>query len=670
MRRLRIQFTSFGEGLAGWFSRDALGRERRSRLGRLILTCAIIFGAAIGVRLLHWQDAHVEIERQNTVLTDLVFKLYRSEANRIVQQGRILFPSAPHDQGDARMLVHPPGYSILLAAVCGDSQPGDSYRGIRLFQVICDALCAVLVVLIAAEFFALTVAGISGALVALSPHLAHYSLWLSPDSLAVLPLLVAVYLIVLAVRKQSVFHLIAAGVAVGLSCWLRSNALLLAPFLSALIVLLLRRGKRLKYGLAFVATSVAVISPITIRNWIVYDRFVPLSLGAGITMVEGIADYDCEGRFGMPPLDRDVADKDAEWHGRPDYAANVWVPDGVDRDRARFSRGLRVIRSNPGWFLGVALRRAGFMLSYNDSRSGAWPFTTNLAPAVAAEPPFGHSVSVLPGMEPVSTSDSAHLVADGGVTSPQARVSPGADGASLRVEGDGSDFGDQLASRPFSVNPHTDYLLTVPVEVERGPLAAKVTSDDRRIALAAVILRQAKSGSNKPAKKNRENQEVVDPRVGNEGFVVIPFASGARTEVRLVLANNGPGPEYPIAQVGAASLFELGPTPGLWTRVVRPVVRSVQRATFKTNPMRALIAAGIVLLVLACRRKELLILLAVPVYYLCAQSALHTEYRYVLAIHYFLFVMAAVSIYCAGAAVYHRASRGARWASVRLSARR
>ncbi|HKR00855.1 MAG TPA: hypothetical protein VJT09_09280, partial [Pyrinomonadaceae bacterium] len=44
----------------------------------------------------------------------------------------------------------------------------------------------------------------------------------------------------------------------------------------------------------------------------------------------------------------------------------------------------------------------------------------------------------------------------------------------------------------------------------------------------------------------------------------------------------------------------------------------------------------------------ILLLLVVPAYYLAVQSALHTEYRYVLAIHYFLFILVAVALHAAG----------------------
>src|SRR6185503_7814227 len=144
---------------------------------------------------------------------------------------------------------------------------------------------------------------------------------------------------------------IVSGAMIGLSCWLRANALLLAPFLAITIfVVIVRGGKRLRYSIAFIAAALAVISPITIRNAILYRHFIPISVGSGITLIEGIADYDREDRFGMPRTDSDAANKDVEWHGRAYYAGNLWSPDGIERDRARFSRGLTVIRDHPVWF--------------------------------------------------------------------------------------------------------------------------------------------------------------------------------------------------------------------------------------------------------------------------------------------------------------------------------
>jgi hypothetical protein len=78
-------------------------------------------------------------------------------------------------------------------------------------------------------------------------------------------------------------------------------------------------------------------------------------------------------------------------------------------------------------------------------------------------------------------------------------------------------------------------------------------------------------------------------------------------------------------------------------------LRAVQKL-FITAVFLPLYLAGLALLLRARQKRELAALLAVPLYFLCFQSALHTEYRYVLAVHYLLFVVAAVALHRAGLA--------------------
>ena len=136
---------------------------------------------------------------------------------------------------------------------------------------------------------------IAGVLAALSPHLAYYSLYLLPESLAALPILVASYLLIKAYKRPRLEAVLTAGVLIGVSCWFRANGLLLAPFLALFFPMLFVRGKRLRFAAALIGATALMIAPITIRNWISYGRFIPVSIGAGITMIEGIADYDKQG---------------------------------------------------------------------------------------------------------------------------------------------------------------------------------------------------------------------------------------------------------------------------------------------------------------------------------------------------------------------------------------
>ena len=423
--------------VAGWLSDHLAPRERlRTTYSRRIqfgLFCACVFLLAVGVRLLHWHDSYVDIAQKGSWNSDIA-RHYQSEARRMRDEGGVLFPNSPVDPGDARLILHPPGYSALIAAIF--ALFGDSESRVRIAQVLLDAMSAVMILVIAAQLFPQAAATIAAALVALSPHLGYYTLWISPDTICVLPILAAVYFIIKASKRPRLVTIITAGALVGLSCWFRANALLLAPFLAVAAMALIEKARRVGYAAAFLGAAILVISPITIRNWILYHHFIPISIAGGENLVVGIGDVDKQGRFGMPTSDGDAAVKDAEWHNRPDYAISAWLPDGVERDQARYARGLEVIRSNPGWFLGVMSRRAFFMLRYNDSSPADWPFNTSKVPIVSAEPPVMNSAARIDELQPSFSSYASELLAQGSVLAQQAEVSLASDSQLLRITGD------------------------------------------------------------------------------------------------------------------------------------------------------------------------------------------------------------------------------------------
>jgi hypothetical protein len=106
------------------------------------------------------------------------------------------------------------------------------------------------------------------------------------------------------------------------------------------------------------ASFIVTISPITIRNYVVFKGFIPLSLGMGTTFVEGLGDYDTEGKLGMPATDEGVMAMDARIADRPDYHGNLYAPDGVARERERMKVALAVVRENPLWYFTSVLKRA------------------------------------------------------------------------------------------------------------------------------------------------------------------------------------------------------------------------------------------------------------------------------------------------------------------------
>ncbi len=359
-----------------------------------------------------------------------------------------------------------------------------------------------------------------------------------------------------------------------------------------------------------------VIAPLTLRNAYVFGHFVPVSLGAGQTLLEGIGDFDPEGRLGIPSTDTGIQRMEAEQHARPDYATTLFGPDAVRRERARLRLGWTVIKEHPLWFGGVMARRALSM------------FRLERARRVGPQPPVSHPLEAAEGKTPAWSSAPEALARGGQLLSTRAELTSTPDAQAMQLTGDESKYGEQFASAAFDVAGDTDYVLRVPYRVTRGRMTVSVRDAESGDALASNIIEplETKSEAEQPFRTAQ-----------------LAFTSDDVRRVRLLFINAASSPQRPFVQVSNPQLYALGNASNLWTRAPRFVVSNVQRL-FVTALALPLYVAGFVLLCWRGERRSLLVLLAVPVYYLCAQSALHTEYRYVLVIHHFLFVLAAVSL--------------------------
>jgi dolichyl-phosphate-mannose-protein mannosyltransferase len=600
---------------------------------QITIAALLIFLAAFGVRLLSWQDTRLEVGKvQSVVASDY------QRTGRLIREGGLSgFFRATGPLADPNLLGHPPGYAVVLAFL--SAILGDSNNVIQLFQMTCDALAAVVIFLIAIELFPLGVGVIAGLLAAFSPQFAWNSVLLLPDSLAVLPLLLAIYCLTRALKKPRLITVILAGVFVGLSCWLRANGLLMAPFIALVGLILFPRDRRFRYAGALLLGAVFVVAPLTIRNWLVFDHFIPVSLGAGQTMLEGISDYDPARRFGIPNTDMAIMKMEAEQHNRPDYYSTLFAPDGIKRERMRLARGLGVIRNNPIWFGSVMARRAGSMLRLERAR------------LISTGPPVTHDLNV-DETKRVWVGRPAELLAQAVDKSPDARFlistdlpadAGGADKSeTLQIISDTSKYGVQLKTAPVTIKSHHDYLFKVPVIVEEGRMTVDVAGTQTGRAYASAVI---------------ENAEVKEGDTQPRKIVALPFVGTTEESVSLLFRNAAPASGRSRVDVGQVELFDLGAASFLWTRYPRFMVSSIQRL-FITAVMLPLALFGAAILVRRRAWKSLVLLLSVPAYYFCFQSMLHTEYRYVLAIHYFLFVLVALAIYEIGCVAWGYLPKG------------
>lgn len=591
-------------------NREPLTNAFRSLRARFAI-CLLIFLVALGVRLLSWHDTRLEVGKVQTVVTGD----YQRVARMLKEGGVASFLSSPPPADDVNaLLAHPPGYSILMSliySVVGESDPASQFA-----QIIFDGLAAVVAFLIVAELFTTSAAFIAGMLAAVSPQFAWNSVLLLPDSLAGLPILLAVYCLARAARNPRLVTLITTGALVGISCWLRANAMLLTFFFAAAALLLVKRERRWRLSLAVIFGTLLIVLPLTIRNAIVFHRFIPLSLGAGQTLLEGIADYDREGRLGIPETDMGIMKMESEELHRPDYYATLFKPDGVERERWRLTRGFRVIRSHPFWFSGVMARRAASMLRLERSR------------LVSTAPPVSHSLDLTTSTQPVWISSPVDLLSNGRTISSQSKIFlEQLESSMLTVVGDNSKYGQQVVWQPIPVQTNTDNVITIPIKTEQGRMRiAVVGATDQIYSSAIVETLEGKTAQEQPA-----------------NLIQLSFVASNDERVRIVLSNEASNPPNPIVKLGTVKLFELGPARFLWTRYPRFLVHGIQKI-FLTAVFLPLAIIGLALLIARKHSRALVILAVVPVYFFCVQSIVHTEYRYVLAVDYFLFALAAVSV--------------------------
>jgi hypothetical protein len=307
----------------------------------------------------------------------------------------------PYDIDPSRTvwLAQAPGYSIYLSAVYRVT--GRNFFGVQAVQNAVNSITPILIFLIAGTVVSWRVGVAAGLLAAMSHHMSHISNFILPDSVAALPLVAAVYLLALAIRRQSSSYWLwaLAGGLIGSAAWMRSQIMLAGLFIAiVLVTVAVRRMATLKRAALVPLISLLIVAPITVRNYIVYGEFVPVNIGMGIVLWEGIAEASGD-RFGAVATDEEIAAQDAVVHNNPVYARTWSSPDGIMRDRDRIRRSLDVVLNHPVWYAGVMLGRTRDMLKY----SAHAPLVFRISEARSLQ----RTLPIRPQWESIATDDSS-----------------------------------------------------------------------------------------------------------------------------------------------------------------------------------------------------------------------------------------------------------------------
>jgi hypothetical protein len=336
----------------------------RSRLGSRakVLFATAIFVCSFAVRSLHAVDLSALMYTTDQPRWSMT-EHYDLRGVSIVGGHGLLFPD-DRRKVDTSLMAFSAGYSIYVGAVY--YLFGRNYFPVQLVQNLLSSLCPVLLFLISGELISWRVGVTAGLLTAVYHGMAFYSNFLLPDPLAPLLILAAAYFLVRAWvhRRRSYVPFLEAGVALGISFWLRPNGLLLGPFALVVLVLVYDRWRSiLPRAAVMVAVSWLVVSPVTIRNYVMFGAFVPVWLGVGTELWQGIGEAS-GGGFGAAQSDEEIGAQEAVLYGDRHYV--YWAsPDGVWRDRARVNKSIAVVIHHPLFFVAAMLERMRTMLRYS-----------------------------------------------------------------------------------------------------------------------------------------------------------------------------------------------------------------------------------------------------------------------------------------------------------------
>jgi 4-amino-4-deoxy-L-arabinose transferase-like glycosyltransferase len=176
-----------------------------------------------------------------------------------------------------------PGYPLLLAGVYALSD--DSVEAGRYANAALGALAVLLLYLVALRLFSRRVALVAATLMAVYPPLAFLGLELYTEPLFIDLLLAAVLTVLAYGRDPRLRWAIAAGALVGAAALTRQNGALLIPIVAwALWSRPRRRSAAAVAPAAAVITALLLIAPWSLRNYVVFNEFVPLTTGAGFNL--------------------------------------------------------------------------------------------------------------------------------------------------------------------------------------------------------------------------------------------------------------------------------------------------------------------------------------------------------------------------------------------------
>lgn len=305
-----------------------------------------LFGVALATRL-----AFVLWFGPNGLAISSDARSYHDLAINLVEQGRFVTDMDPPHRTDIPYATRPPLTPFVLALAYFVFGPS-LFVGQLLFAAIGAASVSVLYFL-GKELFSFRVALFAGILATFYPFFVFLSAVPLTENLSLLFYTYLGFSLVRLARERSFFWAGLSGLPLGLAALNRPQILGLLALLPLWAWIVLKEEsvkKRLKI-LAFIfGVSILLIIPWTIRNYLLFRHWIPISLQLGSVLYQGNNPFAGEALAGL----RNGA---IGWYNNPRSGDKLAGLPPVEADRAALHLGLAFIWENPGIFVRYALQK-------------------------------------------------------------------------------------------------------------------------------------------------------------------------------------------------------------------------------------------------------------------------------------------------------------------------
>lgn len=269
------------------------------------------------------------------------------------------------DPSRTDLVQYPPAFPWLIATIYSLTGEHSAYAVQNFLWIFDLFLTMFLATGIAVTAYGWRAGVVTSFLIAVSPLLAMYGVSPTADAPTTWFVLGGLWCLLLAAKRDRLGWAIGSGALLGIACWLRVNPLYLSFFLAFALLLFWNRAwrRRLKLASVVVAATLLVVSPIVVRNYLVFPDFTPTGGTLGTNLWEGLGETELGRQHGFRLGDHLMLERERTAMGVPAGAKfEMMWPDGIRREKQRTQESLAFIKQHPVWYAGVMLHRMWGML--------------------------------------------------------------------------------------------------------------------------------------------------------------------------------------------------------------------------------------------------------------------------------------------------------------------